>query len=433
MGAEGVILGRLRGRLLTENAEAHVLLMGETGSGKGLAVVIPTLLAWRGSAIILDPKDGENLQVTGPWRSTWGTVAAFTPCQSPKACINILDTIRLTRPEEFADAHLIAQSLVSPEKLAQESATAMHFRELAALLLTATILHVCYRSPRKSLAGVWEFLTQQHDSLEDCLTTMRTTDHSSHGVHQAVVSMTTAIKNITGDRELSSVWSTAIRPLVLYSDPMIAASTDTSTINLEDLQYGPCPLSLYLIAPGAMDLERLHPLYRVIIDVALTRLMQHPIRSWKQRLLFCGDELPWHGYTRAIDKGIAVMRGYGMKALLVTQDLPSLELVYGQHTALWGNTGVKVFHRPANDLTAKRISENLIGRGTIDHAVQSRQDGLTGHGSVSFQHVARPLLTTDELMDLDPRLEIVRVGGIKPILCEKVNYRVDREFTTRRA
>src|SRR5207244_5702231 len=108
---------------------------------------------------------------------------------------------------------------------------------LAALLLTATILHVCYTSRRRSLAGVWTFLTQQHDSLAACLKTMAGSRHSSHGVHQAIASMTTAMKNIAGDRELSSVWTTAIRPLVLYSDPQIAASTDTSTLNLEALQY----------------------------------------------------------------------------------------------------------------------------------------------------------------------------------------------------
>jgi type IV secretion system protein VirD4 len=243
--------------------------------------------------------------------------------------------------------------------------------------------------------------------------------------------MTTAIKNISGDRELSSVWTTAIRPLVLYSDPLVAASTDTSTLTLEALQYGKQPLSLYLIAPSPLALERLHPLYRVILDVAMTRLMEHPVRTWRQRLLVCGDELPWYGYTRAIDKGIAVMAGYGIKSLLVTQDLPALEEVYGQHPAIWGNTDCKIFHAPTNDLTAKRISENLMGRGTIAHPVESRQAGLWGQRSVSLQHVARPLLTTDEVMELAPELEIVRVSGCKPILCTKGNYRTDPYLTRR--
>jgi type IV secretion system protein VirD4 len=420
MASHGVMLGRLGRQYLCDNGETHVLLTGPTRSGKGTGVLIPTLLTWRESALILDPKDGENALVTSPWRRTQGGVALFTPCRSPQTCLNVLDTIRLRTHQEFGDAQLIAQSLVAP-----------HFRELSALLLTATILHVCYTAPRKSLAGVWAFLTQQHDSLEQCLKAMAHTAHSSHGVHQAIRSMTTAITNITGDRELSSVWTTAIRPLVLYNDPLVARSTDTSTLSLDDLQYGKAPLSLYLIAPSPMALERLHPLYRVILDVAMTRLMEHPVRTWQQRLLVCGDELPWYGYTRAIDKGIAVMAGYGIKGLLVTQDLPALEEVYGQHTAIWGNTDVKIFHAPTNDLTAKRISENLMGRGTMEHPVESRQAGLLGRRSVAFQHVARPLLTTDEVMELDPRLEIVRMSGVKPILAEKVNYRTDPYFQRR--
>ena len=98
---------------------------------------------------------------------------------------------------------------------------------------------------------------------------MASAQHLSQGVHEAIASMTTAIKNISGDREFSSVWTTAIRPLVIYSDPLVAASTDASDFDLEALQYGDKPVSLYLIAPSPMELERLHPLYRVIMDAAL--------------------------------------------------------------------------------------------------------------------------------------------------------------------
>ena len=223
-GTHGVVLGRLGGRLLCDDSETHLLLVAPTRSGKGIGVIIPTLLTWLASMIVLDPKDGENYDVTARWRAQWAQnrIAYFTPCRSPHACINVLDTIRLKQPQEFGDALTIAQSLVAPEKMARESATSLHFRELAALLLTASTLHVKYTASRASLAGVWSFLTQQHDDLQACLKTLTTTAHSSHGVHQAIATLTTAIQNITGDRELSSIWSTAIRPLVLYNDPLVA-------------------------------------------------------------------------------------------------------------------------------------------------------------------------------------------------------------------
>jgi type IV secretion system protein VirD4 len=175
-----------------------------------------------------------------------------------------------------------------------------------------------------------------------------------------------------------------------------------------------------------MDLERLHPLYRVILDVAMQRLMEHKVRTWRHRLLCMLDEIAWFGYTRAIDKGIAVKAGYGMKDLLVAQDFESLFDVYGQHTAIWGNCRTKIFFAPDNDLTAKRISQNLLGEGTVEQPVVNQGgSGMQSNASTTYQFHGRPLLTPDELMELDPELEIVRVSGVKPILAQKLDYRTD--------
>lgn len=431
LGPRGVVLGRLGRRLLLDDSETHVLVCGPSRSGKGTGVVLPTLLTWPESALILDPKDGENADVSAAWRSQVGDVAMFTPHRTAQACVNVCDTIRFGKPQEFGDALTIGQSLTAPDKLSKESATSLHFRELAAMLLTTGQLHIGYTTGHCSLPRLWHFLTQQHGSLEATLTAMATTAHVSQGVHQAIASMTRAIQNIAGDRELSSVWSTAIRPLVLYNDPIIAASTDTSTLDLEALQYGPRPLSLSLVAPSTRALERLYPLYRVILDVACARLMDHKVRTWHHRLLVCADELPAFGYCHALDKGSADMAGYGQKVLYVIQDLGQLWESYGEHTAIWGNTDPKIFYAPANDLTAKRLSDNLMGRGTLEHQVESRQGGLLGRHATSYQHVARALLTPDELMELAPHLAILRKSGMKPILATKVDYRTDREFRGR--
>lgn len=427
----GVVLGRLGTQYLCDDSDRHVLLVGPTRGGKGLGIIVPTLLVWRESAIVLDPKDGENFDISADWRRGLGLVHAFTPMRSPQTRINVLDTVRLKTPQEFGDAQVIAQSLVAPEKLARESQTGLHFRELASLLLTNAILHVLYTARRKSLAGVWAFLTQQHKSLAEALKAMATMAHRSTGIHQGIVSMTRAIQNITGDRELSSVWTTAIRPLVLYSDPMVAKSTDASDLHVNDLQYGDAPVSLYLIAPSPLALERLHPLYRVILDVAMTRLMEHKVRTWTHRLLNVCDEMPWYGYTRALDKGIAVKAGYGMKDLLVTQDLESLWEVYGPHTAIWGNSSTKVLFAPTNDLTAKRISENMLGAGTVETPVAQQSPVLGWRKSVSMGHHGRALLTADELMSLPRHQEVMQIEGMKPILAEKVDYRRESAFRGR--
>jgi type IV secretion system protein VirD4 len=430
---EGVVLGRLRGRLVCDASDGHVLLCGPTRKKKGVSTIIPTLLNWLGSTIVLDPKDGENYDVTARWRAqvARNRIAYFTPCRMPHTCINVLDSIRLKTPQEFGDAYTIAQSLTAPEKLAKESATSLHFRELAAFLLTAAELHVCYSGGHASLAAVWAFLTQFHDSLHDCLQVMQTTAHTSHGVHQAITSLTSAIRNITGDRELGSVWSTAIRPLVLYNDPLVAASTDTSTFDLDALQYAPEPLSLYMVAPSPRALERLHPLYRVVLDVAMARLMDHKVRTWTHRLLLCADELPAHGYMHSLDRGAADMAGYGIKGLFVIQDIEQFEEVFGDKTPIWSNTDTKVFYAAQNDRTARRIAEQMLGEGTTSNPVEQHQGGLLGRRSTSYQHVGRALLTADEFMELDEDFEMIRRSGIKPMLANKTDYRIDPTFQRR--
>lgn len=426
----GVVLGRAGQKYLTHDGPEHVMLVGPTRSGKGISTIIPTLLIWRESALILDPKQGENADVTAAWRATLGPVYRFTPMQAPITRLNVLSSVRLKTVQEISDATLIAQSLVAPEKMARENATSLHFRELAGILLAAAILHVLYTRRRKSLAGVWDFLTQAKD-LGKVLEDMATASHLPGGTHLGILSRTRAIQNISGDRELSSVWTTAIRPLALYADPTVAQSTDTSDMDLDDLQHGTRPVSLYLIAPSPIALEQLHPVYRVILDVALARLMERKVRTWGHRLLLCADELPAYGYVRAIEKGLPVIAGHGMKAVLVAQDFEQLWDVYGSHTAIWGNTRVKVFHTPDHDLTAKRISENLLGTATVETPVAQQSPVMGWRRSVSLGHHGRPLLTPDEVMGLLDTQEIIRVSGVKPILASKVDYRNDRWLRAR--
>ena len=419
---QGVVVGTMREQLFFDNGPTHLFLVAPTRSGKGVFHMQPTLrMGWPGSALVLDPKRGENYEVSWQARTHLGRVEAFAPFGPASACINVLDTVRLRTLQEHADALCIAQSLVAPHRLATESATSLHFRELAAMLLTAAILHVCYTSPRPSLGGTWTFLTQQHPTLAACLQTMRRTQHTPLGVHPAIAQLTTAIQNITGDRELSSVWSTVVRPLSLYADPLIAASTDTSTLRLEDLQQGAHPLSLYLLAPSVRSLERLHPVYRVIVDVAMERLMDRAVTAYRHRLLVCADELPAYGYMHALNKGAGDMAGYGIKGFYVAQDLDQFEGTYGEQNTIWGNTDTKLFHAPANEQTAERISRYLLGPATVSNPVASRQ-GLFGQSSVSFQVVERPLLTPDEVQGLDPVCLLVRRTGTKPMRLAKFGY-----------
>ena len=67
LGPDGVVLGKLKDDYLRHEGPEHVLCFAPTRSGKGVGLVIPSLLTWPGSAIVHDIK-GENWQLTAGFR-----------------------------------------------------------------------------------------------------------------------------------------------------------------------------------------------------------------------------------------------------------------------------------------------------------------------------------------------------------------------------
>jgi len=192
------VIGQVDKTIYCDDWDTHVLTIGRTRSGKGVFHLIPTLRwFWRnGSALIGDPKNGENYHATHAARRQYGRVEAFAPYARPPCCINVEDTIRWGDPREFDDALTIGQSLTAPRTMAKESEVSLHFRELAAMLLAAVQLHVGYTSAERSLPGVWRFLTQRPGKtkgrkLLETLELMGKTAHVDHRGDQYALAVIT--------------------------------------------------------------------------------------------------------------------------------------------------------------------------------------------------------------------------------------------------
>ena len=153
-------------------------------SGKGVGLVVPTLLTWPGSAIVHDIK-GENWTLTAGWRARFGRVLLFDPTNAQSAAYNPLLEVR--RGEwEVRDVQNIADVLVDPEGALE---TRNHWEKTSHSLLVGTILHVLYAEPDKTLAGVANFLSDPKRPIETTLRAMMTTPHLGEaGVHPVVAS-----------------------------------------------------------------------------------------------------------------------------------------------------------------------------------------------------------------------------------------------------
>ena len=395
---DGVLLGRWRGNYLRHHGPEHVLCFAPTRSGKGVGLVVPTLLTWPGSAIVHDIK-GENWGLTAGWRARFGRVLRFDPTNTRSDAYNPLLEVR--RGEwEVRDVQNIADVLVDPEGALEKR---NHWEKTSHSLLVGTILHVLYAEPDKTLAGVANFLSDPKRPIERTLRAMMTTAHlGEKGAHPVVASAARELLN-KSENERSGVLSTAMSFLGLYRDPVVAAVTRRCDWRICDLVEAEHPVTLYLVVRPS-DISRTKPLIRLILNQIGRRLTEElESKRRRHRLLLMLDEFPALGRLDFFESALAFMAGYGLKSFLIAQSLNQIEKAYGQNNSILDNCHVRVSFATNDERTAKRVSDAL-GTATELRAMKnyagSRLSPWLGHLMVSRQETARPLLTPGEIMQL---------------------------------
>jgi type IV secretion system protein VirD4 len=428
LGPDGVVLGRFDGRYLRHDGPEHVLCFAPTRSGKGVGLVIPTLLTWPSSTIVHDIK-GENFQLTSGWRARFGPVLLFDPTNQASAAYNPLLEIR-KGDCEVRDAQNIADILVDPEGALERR---NHWEKTSHSLLVGAILHVLYAEADKTLAGVANFLSDPSRPIEATLNAMLATPHLGERVHPVVASAARELLN-KSENERSGVLSTTMSFLGLYRDPVVAKVTGRSDWRIRDLVEGPRPISLYLVVPPS-DIARTKPLMRLLLNQIGRRLTESlDIDRRRQTLLLMLDEFAALGRLDFFESQLAFMAGYGIRSFLITQSLNQLERAYGPNHAILDNCHIRVAFSTNDERTAKRVSDAL-GTATEMRAMKNyaghRLSPWLGHLMVSRQETSRPLLTPGEVMQLSPNEAIVMVSGVRPVRASKVRYYEDTQLKRR--
>jgi len=426
---DGVVLGRFERDYLRHNGPEHVLCFAPTRSGKGVGLVVPTLLTWPGSCIVHDIK-GENWNLTSGFRSRHGRVLLFDPTNPESAAYNPLLEVR--RGEwEVRDVQNVADVLVDPEGSLERR---NHWEKTSHALLVGAILHVLYAEPDKTLAGVAVFLSDPKRPIDLTLRVMMATPHlGDAGPHPVIASAARELLN-KSENERSGVLSTAMSFLGLYRDPVVAKVTHRCDWRIRDLVEGDLPATLYLVVPPS-DISRTKPLVRLILNQIGRRLTEDlNAKGRRQRLLLMLDEFPALGRLDFFESALAFMAGYGLKSVLIAQSLNQIEKAYGSNNAILDNCHVRVSFATNDERTAKRVSDAL-GTATEMRAMKNyaghRLSPWLGHLMVSRQETARPLLTSGEVMQLPPSDELVLVSGLPPIRARKARYYEDIRLAER--
>ena len=431
----GVFLGRLKDRYLRHDGPEHVMAFAPTRSGKGVGLVVPTLLSWTGSAVIHDIK-GENWQLTAGWRSKFSHCLLFNPTDPRSARYNPLLEVR-KGPDEVRDVQNIADILVDPEGALERR---NHWEKTSHALLVGAILHVLYAEEEKTLARVATFLSDPRRSFAATLRRMMATNHlgtpENPKVHPVVASAAREVLN-KSENERSGVLSTAMSFLGLYRDPTVAATTSACDWRIADLMDAKHPVSLYLVIPPS-DISRTKPLVRLVLNQIGRRLTERlegdPKKTRRHQLIMMLDEFPALGRLDFFETALAFMAGYGIRAYLIAQSLNQISKAYGENNAILDNCHVRIAFSSNDERTAKRISDAL-GTATELRAQRNyaghRLAPWLSHVMVSRQETARPLLTPGEVMQLPSADELVLVSGLPPIRAKKLRYYEDRNFTQR--
>ena len=428
-GPDGVVLGRFDGDYLRHDGPEHVLCFAPTRSGKGVGLVVPTLLTWPGSAIVHDIK-GENWCLTAGWRARFGRVLLFDPTNANSCPYNPLLEVR-RGAAEVRDVQNVADILVDPEGALERR---NHWEKTSHSLLVGAILHVLYAEADKTLAGVANFLSDPKRPIETTLRAMMTTAHLGDvGPHPVVASSARELLN-KSENERSGVLSTAMSFLGLYRDPVVAQVTRRCDWRIDDLVSAKQPATLYLVVPPS-DISRTKPLVRLVLNQIGRRLTEElDAKARRHRVLLMLDEFPALGRLDFFESALAFMAGYGLKSFLIAQSLNQIEKAYGPNNAILDNCHVRVSFATNDERTAKRVSDALGTATEIRDArnyAGHRLSPWLGHLMVSRQETARPLLTPGEVMQLPPSDELVLVSGLAPIRAKKARYFEDRRLAGR--
>lgn len=423
--SQGIVVGRKGGRFLTFGGSEHVIVEAPTRSGKGVGIVIPNLLTWQGSVVVLDVKR-ENYDASAGFRAHYGQqVFLFNPTarDGRTARYNPLAYIDRSDPDDvIIELQKIATMLfVTPE----------HGEAFWA------------NGARTGFAGVGAWLAETSDEpLTMGAIYRHLTEGDARGFFKKElakpgldlsVGCRTALADFAGgsDNSFADIKKTITNVLGLWLNPLVDAATAASDFDLRLLRKR--PMSIYLgVSPD--ELDRIAPLYNLLFQQLIDlNVRELPDETSRVPVLVILDEFSRLGRASVIASAFSYVAGYGIRLLPVIQSRSQLRGVYGEHVAdeIVANCGVEVAFTPKELRVANDLSERIgyVGQASVTRSLTI--NGWLANRSKSISEQRRALLLPQELMQFPPEKLILLRGGIPPIIGTKIAYFSSRFFKAR--
>ena len=440
MDAPAIVVGVWRGRYLRFAGQQFVLLAAPARSGKGVGIVIPNLLSYPDSVVVLDIKR-ENYTLTAGFRRAHGQdVYLFDPFAEDGRThrYNPLSAISdgLFR---VGDILAIGYALYPPG--GHDDFWKDQGRNL---FLGIVLLLREWRDARRAGKGA---------SIPACPVTMGEVLRQSSGngmplkayLQRALVEYRDLLSGpcvdalnrflSNDDKVLASILATLHAPLTIWANPVVDAATSANDFELRDVRRR--RMSVYIgITPDHLSEAALlvNLVFSQLVNLNTKQLPEADPTLRFQCLLLL-DEMTAVGKIHIIARAVAYMAGYNLRLLSVVQSVAQLESVYGRADArtFLTNHAMQILYAPREQKDANDYSE-MLGTFTGQSRSVSRSNGIFGGRGGSSENVSeqrRPLLLPQELKELDCDREIIMLENTRPILAGRICYWRDPVFASR--
>ena len=424
-----ILVGKKNGRYLTYGGYQFVILAAPTRSGKGVGIVIPNCLNFSDSLVVLDIK-GENFDITSGFRAKHGQkVYLFAPFDENGVThrYNPLEYISDDPAQRLGDIDAIGTALYSGgtqnDKFWSENAKDL-FRGLCLFVLERNDLPKTFGEILRQASGKGKPLKEYiYEELK------KAQDEGRPFSNACIDCLNRVLSN--SENTLAGIVATFGTPLLIFQNPRVDLATSANDFDLREVRRE--RMSIYFKVPPN-KLKEGSVLVNLFFDQLLnlnTRVLPSQDKTLKHQCLVLLDEMTSIGRVAMIAQAVSYMAGYNMRLLTIIQNKSQLEDAYGKAGALTllSNHALMVMYAPSPTVQsdAQEYSE-MLGYETVKS--RSRTASMNS-SSTSTSDQRRALMLPQEIRELGQTREIVSLENCKPILCDKIRYYEDPDFTSR--